>query len=70
MLETNAPGRLIPVDEVIDKIGTSKTTIYDDVKKGLFPAPIPIGANRVRWVEAEVDAWIQAKIAAARGRAA
>jgi prophage regulatory protein len=31
-----------------------------------FPRRVPIGANRVGWVEAEIEAWIDGKVAEAR----
>ena len=35
---------------------------------GKFPRRVQVGAGRVGWIEAEVDAWIEAK-AAARSQA-
>lgn len=34
---------------------------------GSFPKPIPLGEHAVGWVASEVDAWIQQRIAEARG---
>ena len=33
------------------------------IKAGKFPAPLKIGAARNAWVESEIDAWIEQKIA-------
>jgi prophage regulatory protein len=33
------------------------------VKAGEFPAPLKIGARRIGWVEAEVDAFLKARAA-------
>ena len=45
------------------KTQLGKSAIYDKIQKGEFPAPIPLGARAVGWVEAEVDHWIEGQIA-------
>jgi prophage regulatory protein len=43
---------------------------YSDVqlarleKSGQFPRRVPIGANRVGWIEAEIEGWIKSRIQA------
>jgi prophage regulatory protein len=60
----NRPVRkLLRLAEVVERTGRSRTRIYDDIGKGLFPAPVPIGPRAARWVEGEVDAWIGQRIA-------
>lgn len=59
-----ATKRLIRRKTVEDKTGLSRSGIYDLVKAGRFPQPVPIGAKAVAWIEAEVDAWINERIAA------
>ncbi len=44
--------------------GLSRSTIYDWIAKGQFPQPIPLGGNLVGWLASEIEAWIQARIAA------
>lgn len=44
-------------------ISYSDVQIWRKVKDGSFPAPIKLGAARNAWVEAEIDAWIESKIA-------
>ena len=56
------PRRLLRIAQVIDRVGMSQTTIYDRMKKGTFPKPVPLG-TLVGWVESEIDAWIDARIA-------
>ncbi|MGX9958574.1 helix-turn-helix transcriptional regulator [Xanthomonas euvesicatoria] len=56
------PRRLLRIAQVIDRVGMSQTTIYDRMKKGTFPKPVPLG-TLVGWVESEIDAWIGARIA-------
>lgn len=48
-----------------DKVGFSRATLYDAIKRGIFPRPIKISAMRNAWLESEIDEWI-AKRAAER----
>lgn len=57
---------LLSIDEVSDLIGRSRSTIYDDEKKGAFPQRLKLGSS-TRWMKSEVLAWI-AEQAARRGR--
>lgn len=43
----------------------SHATIYDRIKRGTFPRPVPIGARSVGWPESEVEAINAAHIAGA-----
>ena len=60
--------RLLRLKQVCDKVGLGKSAIYDLIRFGdpPFPAPIKIGSSTSRWVESEVDAWIDQRIAAHR----
>jgi prophage regulatory protein len=57
----DSPRRLLPLAEVMARVGLRKTAIYDRVARGEFPAPVSLGATS-RWVESEVDGWIAALI--------
>lgn len=54
--------RLLRRPEVEWKTGKSRAGIYEGIRAGTFPAPVPIGRNSVAWLEAEVDQWIAARI--------
>ncbi len=58
--------RILRLDAVLDRTGLSRSLIYQLVSEGHFPAQIHLGARCVGWVEAEVDDWINAKIAQSR----
>lgn len=47
---------------VLDRVGTSKTTVYGMIKMGTFPAPVKIGQRAVAWRRSEVDAWIASRV--------
>jgi prophage regulatory protein len=42
----------------------SKAHLYRLIKLGRFPRPVPIGENRVGFVDEEIDAHIRAMMAA------
>ena len=58
--------KILRMPQVKDYTGLSRTGIYDRIAKGEFPAPIPIGARAVGWLESEVDAWIAHRVAVSR----
>lgn len=37
----------------------SRATIYNLMKSAGFPSPVRVGARTVRWLRADVDAWIE-----------
>ena len=56
------PKRLIRRPVVINMTGLKTSQIYDLIAEKRFPAPVPIGARAVAWVESEVETWIEARI--------
>ena len=49
------------------RVGLSRSTLYQRIADGLFPAPIRLGPRAVGWLEADIEAWIAAQIASSRG---
>jgi prophage regulatory protein len=56
--------------QVEARTGLRRSTIYERVAEGEFPAPINLGARAVGWLESEVSAWIAARVAQSRKKAA
>lgn len=58
--------RLIRIREVMNKTGLSKSGVYDLMNAGQFPKSIRLSdtGRTVAFIEAEVDSWIAARIAA------
>lgn len=52
--------------QVEARTGLARSTIYDRIKAGTFPAPISLGEKAVGWIESEIDAWLNARIQASR----
>jgi prophage regulatory protein len=58
--------RLLRLRDVLTIVGLSRAHVYNLIKQGLFPRPIALGSNCARWVQSEVQAWVDASIVAAR----
>jgi len=50
--------------KVLTRAGIGKSTIYRLISEGKFPRPVRLGARAVGFVREEVDAWIDARVAA------
>ncbi len=55
---------LIPLKEVLARTGLSKTGTYERMAAGTFPRPVKLGPGMSRWVDEEVDNWIDEQIKA------
>ena len=53
----------IRLPEVIKRTGYLRTSIYEKIAEGTFPAPIKLGPRAVAWVSEEIDKWMDARIA-------
>ncbi len=60
----NAPIRMLRLAQVATMTGLSKAKVYELQRLGDFPQRVQLTAGRVAWVEAEVQAWLAARIAA------
>lgn len=56
------PTRLITQPVVLKRSGHTRSGLYRAMDAGEFPRPVAISKKSRRWVEHEVDAWIQARI--------
>ena len=55
--------KFIRLPEVISRTGYKRTSIYEKISEGTFPAPINLGPRAVAWVSEEIDKWMDARIA-------
>ncbi|MGV6890302.1 helix-turn-helix transcriptional regulator [Rhodophyticola sp. SM2404] len=55
--------RFIRRPAVENRTGLSRSTIYLLMQNGQFPKPVRIGSRAVAWPEAEVEAWLNARLA-------
>lgn len=58
---------LLRLDEVKRRVGLGKSAIYDAMAKHLFPQPVKLFGNSSRWIEAEIQKWIDCLKAARSG---
>lgn len=59
-IDPEQPNRYL-VKGVRDRVGLHPATIYAEIKAGRFPKPVKFGRSS-RWVEAEVEKWIAARV--------
>ena len=64
--------------QVEARTGLSRSSIYAKLRHNpkrpndydpSFPKPVGVGSRAVGWVESEIEAWIESRIAASRERA-
>ncbi len=57
--------RVIPYVQLESKKGIrwSRTYINQLVERGGFPRPISLGPRTKGWLESEIDAWLEARLA-------
>lgn len=54
----NAVETLYRITKVVERIGVSKSTIWQWVKEGKFPNPIKLSPKITVWKSSEIDIWI------------
>ena len=62
------PQTLARLAQVMDVTGLKKTQLYELIKRGDFPPPVPISVRSVAWVTTEVQRWISDRIDASRDK--
>ena len=60
---TTTPNTLIKLPEVKRRTTLSTSEIYRRLEAGTFPKQIKLGAKSVAWLEHEVQAWIDERVA-------
>lgn len=56
--------KFIRLKEVIDRTGLARATIYKYMAEGGFPQSVSLGGRSVGWVDGEIEAWLESKVAA------
>ena len=52
---------LITRHEVERRVGLTRSSIYDAMRKGEFPLPLKVGAKAVRWESSDIEAWMDSR---------
>ncbi len=55
--------RFLQLKEVLRRTSLSRAHTYRLIKVGTHPRPVPLGPHRVAFLESEIDAWIEGRIA-------
>lgn len=58
-IRPEAPGRLIRLPEVMERVGLKRSAIYQRMREGSFPRSRSLGYRCAVWIEAEIDDWIE-----------
>jgi prophage regulatory protein len=61
-MSTSTPAQLYRLPEVERATGLRRSTLYELIRAGTFPAPVKL-ARLSAWPSHEVEAWIAARIA-------
>ncbi|MDR3413430.1 MAG: AlpA family transcriptional regulator [Formivibrio sp.] len=54
---------ILLLPQVMAMTGLARSTIYLHMDQGIFPKPIKLGPNSVGWLESDIDAWFDERIA-------
>lgn len=56
MSKTNR--KILRINEVVEMVGMSKSTIYRWIDKGQFPKYVKLGATSTGWYSDHIESWI------------
>ena len=49
--------------QVEARVGLRRSSLYQRIAEGTFPAPIKLGGRAVGWIEAEIAEWLANRVA-------
>lgn len=55
--------KIVRLRTIREWTGLSRSTIYLMMKTGSFPKSISLGARSVGWLESDIQAWVDSRIA-------
>jgi len=58
--------KFLKLGEVMSLCKRSRSSVYNAIKSGTFPAPVKIGVRSSAWVKSEITAWIDGCISNSR----
>jgi len=63
MSDTHAALKVIRILDVCNIVGLKRSGVYRLVQIGTFPRPVKLSIKATGWIESEVYAWLNARIA-------
>ncbi len=61
--------RILKLPEVMVATALSRSSIYDFIKRGKFPAPVRLSERAVGWQLSEVEGWLEQRAQLRQGGA-
>ncbi len=61
-MEQQPPRRFLRLPEVKERVGLSRTNLYEKIKTGDFPKPYPLGPRAVGWLSDDIEKFIESRI--------
>lgn len=55
--------QILRIKTVEIRTGIPRSSIYEKIKAGTFPSPVPLGSRSVGWVSTEIDHFLNTCIA-------
>jgi prophage regulatory protein len=55
--------KVLRLPDVMDRVGLGSSFIYLLIQREEFPKPVRLGKRAVGWPEAEVNAWLEERLA-------
>jgi prophage regulatory protein len=55
--------KILRLPEVQARCGLKHSAIYQRIREGTFPRPVPLGPQARGWLESEISDWIGARVA-------
>ena len=52
---------ILRLPAVLDRIGLSRSTVYDMMARGTFPRPVRLSERAVGWRETDIEGWLAAR---------
>ena len=59
--ETQSETRILRLPEVVARVGLSRSTIYELMPDGDFPASVNLTPKARGWRSDDIDAWIESR---------
>jgi len=59
---------ILRLKHVKTRTGLSRSTIYQRIKDGTFPAQVSLGPRAVGWLESDIGAWIDLQVQQSRAQ--
>jgi len=60
--------RMLHLRDVMKICGLGRTSVYDAIQRGEFPAPVSLLTRAPRWIHQEIQAWLSQQIKISRGK--